>query len=111
MRTAMDTDILHDEARTAADAEKQQRLECAQLLEDLRTTFGTPAGGRVLEWILDACRVNGSVYTGNARTHYLSGRQDFGNRLLDLVLRADLDIYIRLLRSRADQLAPCNAAE
>jgi hypothetical protein len=88
-------------AKTTPDTEAA-RME--RLLDDLRAVFSGRAGERVLEWMLTECRVNASVFTGNSRTFYLAGRQDFGNRLLALVLAADPGVYARIIEARTRSL-------
>ena len=105
MRSAMDTG---HPARRGANCPRTRKN--SKRLE-MRTIIGGPADsrsahrpeGRVLEWILDACRVNGSVYTGNARNPLpVPGPPGFSaTGCWTWCCARDLDIYIRLLRSRA----------
>jgi len=78
-----------------------QRREFEALLEDIKIVFGSERGKNVLVWILDQAGINSSVFTGNSKTYYLSGRQDFGQDILRMVNVADPEIYLSILRQRA----------
>ncbi len=92
---------LTGEEHVRVEAAQREAAERELFLEDLRRTFATPHGKRVLQWILASCMVHDSVFTGNSRTFHNSGRQDFGNELLRRVNESDLEIYISILRDSA----------
>lgn len=82
---------------------KQEELEKAaeyrQFLKDLEDTFGTEHGGRVLKHLLDAGRQFSSVFTGNSRTYYLSGVQDYVREsLVAHILAGNPEIYFKVMR-------------
>jgi hypothetical protein len=78
-----------------------QRREFDSLLDDIKAVFGSDRGKKVLVWILDQAGINRSVFTGNSKTYYNSGRQDFGQDILRMVNLADPEIYLSILRQRA----------
>ena len=87
-----------------ADRQKKKRednlqefQESEQFLSKIKSVFGSKHGPDVLNWILEICNVNDSVFTGNSETYYRSGQQDLGNLILEKVMKADINIYLRLV--------------
>jgi hypothetical protein len=81
--------------------EVKRAAERGQLLSDLRDTFGTAAGRRVLSRIYAGGRLFESVYVQNAQIHKLAGIQEFVQGLFQLVQEADVEINISILRESA----------
>ena len=91
----------HGEEREYALRSVQDKLS---FYNDVKATFGTPHGKRVLKDIADEKYLYDSIYTGNAKTHYNSGIQDYIRRILDVVAVADPETYQWLLMQRANEL-------
>ncbi len=90
-------DLFDDELK----AEKLQQLKdkaTADLhLLRLKNVFSSKDGLEVLDWILSMCGIKDSVFTGNSKTYYKSGKQDLGNDILAEISRADIDIHHKLI--------------
>jgi hypothetical protein len=74
------------------------------LYADVADTFGTSHGRRVLLHLLKQCYVYDTIFTGNARTHYLAGINDFGKDLLDLIAISDPETYMWFHQQRPKEL-------
>jgi hypothetical protein len=76
----------------------ESALKREQLLHDLRVVFGSPAGQRIMLFMMTESGVGESVFTGNSKTYHKAGAQDFCNDLIDLLREADLEVYISIIR-------------
>lgn len=83
--------------------EKEERLEVEQLRNDIKETFGTTEGKRVLYHILAMCEIYSDCFTGNAQTYYLEGRRSIGLELLDLIMETDSEIYIDIIKEKSNE--------
>ena len=90
-------DILNIRSRLRQQ-EKLDAKEQDQLNNDIKKVFDTPEGRRVLHKILSICEIYSDCFTGNAQTYYLEGRRVVGLELLEIIMEADKEIYIKLLR-------------
>jgi hypothetical protein len=92
------------ETKQQKETEDTNRAKYQQLLMDIKTTFSTEHGLRVLNFLLGLCQVGRSIFTGNSTTFYNAGQQDIGQDIIDIILEAEPEIYAALLRKRANEL-------
>jgi len=88
----------------SSEKEKDTLSKRTQLYEDLRNTFETNHGRRVLLHILSQTFMFDSVFTKDARTYYNSAIQDYGKAILDLIAIADPDTYLWIYTQRVNDL-------
>lgn len=83
---------------------EQERLDYEDTSEALKAVLSTPAGKRVLFWILSECSIYRSAYAGElaAATNFELGRQDVGRRIIQRMDEIDPRIYPQLLLDVAD---------
>lgn len=70
----------------------------AQLLQDLRDTFETPHGKRVLADLMVFSQIDGEAFTGNSKTFYLLGLQAYGKRVKGLIEEASPALAVEVYR-------------
>lgn len=99
-----DSPFFRTEAKKQRESKDAQKNMRTLLLADIRETFSTPHGSRVLNWLLGLCHVGTSVFTGNSQTFYKSGQQDIGHEVLNHVIEAEPLIYATLLKDKAVKL-------
>jgi len=89
------------------DEEKEQQkqddlrvaAEYRQFQKDIKDTFSTLHGQRVLKYILEHGKTFTSIFTGNSKTYYLAGVQDFSRDIIaNEVLAADFETYITVMQ-------------
>ena len=85
------------------DAQKQDELKTAaeyrQLQKDIKDTFSTTHGRRILKYIFENGNTFTSIFTGNSKTYYLAGAQDFSRDIIgNEVMAADFETYITVMR-------------
>ena len=85
---------------TETDEIKEQQ----QIIDDYGKVFGTKAGERVLIDFMEMGRVVDSVFTGNSKTYYLSGKQDFANEILRIVAMSAPQSYMAVMKYRVNSL-------
>lgn len=81
---------------------KAEKIEQQQLLNDIKDTFSTPHGRRILSYILSICSIYSDVAVDTNGVFIEKGKRAVGLEILDLVMEADSEIYISLLRENAD---------
>lgn len=91
------TDILNIKKHQKAQ-EKLEEAEYKQLKLDVVRTFSSPEGLRVLNFLLAMSEIYSSTFTGDEMTYFFEGRRSVGLEILDVVLDADQEIYIKILR-------------
>lgn len=69
----------------------------------LSSTFSSPDGFEVLEWLLEAMRLHHTAFTGNAYTNYNCALKDFAGMLHDLVVHSNPVLAFRLIKSRYER--------
>lgn len=82
------------------DSKKIAREEMAEymlFLKKVKAVFGTQNGMDVLDWLLEACGYADTIFTGNSRTYYQSGRQDVGREIMAEVTKADPQIHHQMI--------------
>ena len=78
-------------------------------MNDIREIGKLAEGLRFIDLILGLCGHNESIFTGNSETYYNSGAQDVAQKLVNLILEADPEIYFKILRvRRAEEMARQN---
>jgi hypothetical protein len=92
---------------TDLDREKQRQNQqdaddLKQLRNDIGNTFNNPSGVRVLRHILGICGIYSDGFTGDNTTFYNAGMRGVGLRILEDVLDADYNIYIKVLKEEHD---------
>lgn len=96
--------VLKDDQKEAQQQAAYTIQDELSFHEDIKLTFGTAHGRRVLKDIADETFLYDSIYTGNAKIHYNSGKQDFIKDILDLVAIADPETYQWFMMQRANAL-------
>lgn len=85
--------------------------EAEELERAFREVVKTPAGKRVLFWVLEESAVYRDAFTGEApATDYLLGQQAIGRRLMAMLDRLDPRLYPLLLLDIAEIKAMDRAA-
>lgn len=95
----LDEEYEREEKRTRSELEENQ-----QLLSDVKATFGTSHGRRVLKHLLDKTFMYLSAFTGNSQTYYNVAIQEYGKAILDLVASSDPETYTWLHMQRVNYL-------
>ena len=77
----------------------RRAAEYRQLQKDFADTFSTPHGERILKYILENGKIFSSVFTGNSKTYYLAGVQDFIRNIVVKELLAVIpDTYFKVMK-------------
>ncbi|WP_034633485.1 hypothetical protein [Maridesulfovibrio bastinii] len=83
----------------------QQKLETEQFLGDVRKTFGSAHGKRIFTFLLEQGMVSSPLYGESSKMIRNVAVHDFViENVLGPVLTADEEIYLSIVRSRAEQL-------
>lgn len=77
----------------------EQYVAQSELSAAFRAVLATPAGKRVLFWMLEQCAIYEDAFAGEAHsaTDYTLGRQSAGRRLIGKLDELDPRIYPQLL--------------
>lgn len=94
-------DEIQDIEKAKRRQAKLEKAEVQQLLNDIKETFGSATGKRVLYHLLTACSIYSDTATDLHSIYVEKGRRAIGLELLDLVMAADPEIYISILRENA----------
>lgn len=100
----METDLLKDEQDVETERHYVALQDKLAFYEDVKLTFSSVHGRRVLKDIADDKYLYDSIYTGNAKIHYNSGIQDYIRRILDIVAVADPETYQWLMMQRVNEM-------
>ena len=76
-------------------------IEKVQRIGDLRAVLGTPAGKRVIWWLLSYCRVFVSNFHGNSRDAFEAGERSVGVKLLSAILEVDPKLMGQMSQSHS----------
>lgn len=98
LKDMMDPDIYKALYGRQDELVKRSQMEEKRLLQDIEFVFSTEEGRRVLQFIMEICRINSSTFTGNSMTYYLEGAQDVGKALKRKIMAADPEIYFAVER-------------
>jgi hypothetical protein len=90
-------DILRIKRQQKAQ-EKLDELELQQRNSDVKKVFDTPEGLRVLNAILAMGEIYATTFTGDEHSYFFEGRRSLCLEILDMVIEADREIYIKILR-------------
>lgn len=101
---SQDSPLFREEGKQKQETREERWIKHHQLLADIRETFKTPHGMRVLDWLLGLCQTGVSIFTGNSQTFYNAGQQDIGQNIINMTLEADPELYAILLRRKAREL-------
>lgn len=85
-----------DKSKVAA-AEKKNKIEREQEIEDVRTILKTPAGMRFFKRVFNRTHLFRTTYTGNSETYFREGERNIGLWLLTDVQIADKNKIPELL--------------
>jgi len=89
----------------AQDEEAKIRLQSRQLLADAKAVMNTPAGRRLVWFLLDNGRVEGRTQASNAQeTFYRNGRREETLVLYRIVRAADLNLYRLMEDEHRDEI-------
>lgn len=86
-------------------AEKAERLAEHDAERDMAFVASSPAGRRVLHWILEECRIMAgselmpeSIWHPSASIHYNAGVQDAGRAVLKRMKKSNFESFILMIR-------------
>ncbi|OEU66729.1 MAG: hypothetical protein BA863_12380 [Desulfovibrio sp. S3730MH75] len=97
--------FLEDEQLEAEKIKKEHRRLTEQFLADVKTTFGSPHGKRVFTFLLEQGGVNATLYSKEADIYRNVAVHDFVvENILAPVVTADEEIYLSIIRERAQNL-------
>lgn len=95
----MDVDVFNEEKDQQEQDDLKRAAEYRRFQQDIRDTFGTLHGKRILKYILEHGKTFTSIFTGNSRTYYLAGVQDFSRDIIaNEVMAADFETYITVMQ-------------
>lgn len=78
------------------DNTQAQRDRLAHL-DRINNAVGSDDGLYFVCWLLEKAGFQESVFTGNSKTYWMSGRQDLGNEVFAEIISANPDIGHRVL--------------
>ncbi|WP_320169526.1 hypothetical protein [Maridesulfovibrio sp.] len=100
-----DAGFLEEDKREADEIKKEQRREAEQFLSDMRKTFGTAHGKRIFTFLLEQGGVNAPLFSRDADMYRNVAVHDFVvENILSAVVTADEEIYLSIIRERAEKL-------
>ncbi|WP_319780313.1 hypothetical protein [Maridesulfovibrio sp.] len=100
-----DSGFLEDEQREAEKEREEQRRVNDQFLTDIRKTFGSAHGKRVFTFLLEQGGVNAVLFSRESDIYRNVAVHDFVNEnVLGPVITADEEIYLSIIRERAEKL-------
>ncbi len=92
----------HDKEKKHLD---EENLRLIKLYDAFKKVFGGSEGRKVLKHIADECGYWDTIFTGNSKTFYKSGKQDMGAHLINMVKVVDFDSIIWLEAQHANELS------
>lgn len=91
-------DFFAPERKRAAEEQKTARLE---LVSDMQSVLSTPAGRRIIYWMIERGAPLRDDYNGRALDlAYASGQKRISSEVMDLALRADPYIFQKFIESK-----------
>lgn len=100
-----DSGFLEDEKREAEKVREEQRRISEQFLSDVRATFGTAHGKRIFTFLLEQGGVNATLFSKESDIYRNVAVHDFViENVLGPVITADEEIYLSIIRERAEQM-------
>ncbi len=78
------------------NAERKVRSIEVKASDDLRAVLSSPNGRRFIWRLLKDCKIYEESFTGNSTTFYNEGRRSVGLKILDSVMKADVDMYLKM---------------
>ncbi|WP_432735836.1 hypothetical protein [Maridesulfovibrio sp. FT414] len=101
----LDSGFLEEDRREADEIKKEQRRQAEEFLADVRKTFGTAHGKRVFTFLLEQGGVNAPLFSKEADIYRNVAVHDFVvENVLSAVVMADEEIYLSIIRERAEKL-------
>ncbi|MBI9112824.1 hypothetical protein [Maridesulfovibrio ferrireducens] len=101
----MEAEFLEDEHLEAESIKKEHRRLTEQFLADVKATFGSPHGKRIFTFMLEQGGVNAILYSKEADIYRNVAVHDFVvENVLAPVVTADEEIYLSIIRDRAEKL-------
>lgn len=90
------SDLLNiEKRRKSQDAEEDK--ENKQLLSDIKEVFDNEVGIRVLGWVLSlGCIFDDTFHL--EYSHFLEGKRSVGLEILDKIMEADKEIFVKIIR-------------
>jgi hypothetical protein len=80
------------------EAGREEKFSRKQELADLRNILATEGGRRFVWRYLGKCGVFKSSFTGNSQTFFLEGSRNIGLQIMEDVMAADPDSYIKMAK-------------
>jgi len=76
---------------------EQDKKRILEHLHKINNAVATDDGLYFVVWLLEKAGFQDSIFTGNSKTYYLSGRQDLGNEIFAEIVRANPDLGHKVL--------------
>jgi len=100
-----DSGFLEDEQREEEKVREEQRRINELFLSDVRATFNTPHGKRIFTFLLEQGGVNATLFAKESDIYRNVAVHDFViENVLGPVITADEEIYLSIIRERAEQM-------
>lgn len=81
-------ELFGEDIAAREESQRATKREQEMLLESFGDVFDTEAGKRVFWWLLSACHLYRSSFTGNSSTFFREGERNIGLKALGLMLEA-----------------------
>lgn len=92
-RPTFTPEIKEEQRKVEADQREREQAH----IEDFREVLRLPAGRRIVRTILDMTGCMDSVFTGNSKTFYNSGRADVGLEVMRDIAIADPKALMQIM--------------
>lgn len=94
--------------RQVKKAKNYAALQEKEILSAFRAVLATPAGVKILWYILGHCGSFRSIWEPSAKIHYNAGRQDVGHWLMARITDADKMALIKIMKKNAEETEGAN---
>jgi len=84
-------------------ANREEKFSHKQQMADIRLILETEQGRRFIWKYLSKCGVFRSSFTGNSNTFFREGERNIGLQLMEEVMAADADAYIKMAKENREQ--------
>jgi hypothetical protein len=84
-------------------ANREEKFSYKQQLADIRLILESEQGRRFLWKYLSKCGVFKSSFTGNSQTFFLEGQRNIGLQLMEDIMAADADAYVKMAKENKEQ--------
>lgn len=103
--------MFEEEKQEEESKKLKDAAQYRQFQEDIKATFGTSHGKRVLRWLLELGGMWSSLFIGNSSVYKKTGVHDFCAEIVNEVMAADVQIYFDIVQQRVNELKVPGDAE